>query len=207
MKVIDRKHSNKKIARLIGFVLFPILVIALLDIMGAVLIVADPLKRADDIVILSGGGESRLHEAISLYEEKYADAIILTETGAILKGYSAEYSSDQRLLLVNAGIPSSAITITPKHSASTRDEAKDVRTLVENSGAHDLIVVTDPYHTLRARMIWNEVFQKSQINIIVRPVRNSWYKSTTWWLSTAGWENTLNEYIKLASYVILHKTD
>lgn len=175
--------------------------------MGAVLVVADPLKKADAIVILSGGGEQRMSEAVNLFEENYAGTIILTETGAVLKEYNAEYSKELRLMLWNAGVPLSAIWITPRHAASTRDEAKDVRALVNNKNIHDLIVVTDPYHTLRTRLIWNEVFKDSGVNIIVRPVRNSWYRSTTWWLSIDGWKNTVTEYVKLGSYLINRKMD
>ncbi len=175
--------------------------------MGAVLVVADPLKKADAIVILSGGGEQRMSEAVNLFEENYAGTIILTETGAVLKEYNAEYSKELRFMLWNAGVPLSAIWITPRHAASTRDEAKDVRALVNNKNIHDLIVVTDPYHTLRTRLIWNEVFKDSEVNIIVRPVRNSWYRSTTWWLSIDGWKNTVTEYVKLGSYLINRKMD
>ena len=131
--------------------------------------------------------------------------IILTETGAVLKGYDAQYSSEQRLTLIDADIPSTAIQVIGKHAASTREEAKLVRTLVANTDIHSLIVVTDPYHTLRTRLIWKDVFRDSGIKIIVRPARGSWYKSTSWWMSTAGWKNTINEYAKLAAYVVTQK--
>jgi uncharacterized SAM-binding protein YcdF (DUF218 family) len=207
MKPIQQKSRFRTIPCLAWIIIIPPLAVLLFMAMGAVLVVADPLKKADAIVILSGGSEQRMHEAISLYKEEYAQTIILTETGAVLEGYNTQYSFEQRLALLNADIPSSAIWITPRHAASTRDEAKDVRTLVENKGVHNLIVVTDPYHTLRTRMIWKEVFQNSEISIIVRPARGSWYKSSTWWLSAAGWENTVNEYVKLASYLIMRKGD
>lgn len=207
MAMEQANPRNRKKSCLYSFILFPILAIGLFFAMGAVLVVADPLKKADAIVILSGGGEQRMREAVNLYEENYAGTIILTETGAVLKDYNAQYSNELRLMLWNAGVPLSAIWITPRNAASTRNEAKDVRTLVNNKNIHDLIVVTDPYHTLRTRLIWNEVFHESGVNIIVRPVRNSWYRSTTWWLSIAGWENTINEYAKLGSYLITRKIE
>jgi uncharacterized SAM-binding protein YcdF (DUF218 family) len=175
--------------------------------MGHLLVVADPLKKANAIVVLSGGEDARLQEAISLYLEEYADAVILTETGAVLEGYSATYSSEQRLVLIYAGIPPTAIQVIGKHAASTREEAKLVRTLVANTDAHTLIVVTDPYHTLRTRLIWNDVFKDSGVELIIRPARGSWYKPETWWLSRAGWENTINEYAKLVSYIVTQKLD
>lgn len=204
----DMKHHTTEKRRnscLPILITLPFLVIAILIAMGALLIVADPLEKAGAIVVLSGGGEDRIQEAIRLYQNEYADTIILTETGAVLRGYNAEYSKEQRLVLMDAGVSSTSIWITPRHAASTRDEAKDVRTLITNKNVYSLIVVTDPYHTLRARMIWNEVFAGSGVKIIVRPVRNSWYESTTWWLSPEGWKNTLNEYIKISSYLVLRK--
>ncbi|MEI8131753.1 MAG: YdcF family protein [Leptolinea sp.] len=175
--------------------------------LGAILVIADPIKRADAVVILSGGDEQRMQEAILLYEEKYAGTIILTETGSKVAGFDTEYSFEQRLALIDAGIPSSAILTTQKHVGSTREEAKAVRSLVGNENTHDIIVVTDSYHTLRTRLIWREIFRDSEINIIVRPGRGSWYKSSTWWLSKVGWEATILEYVKLANYLAFQKVD
>jgi uncharacterized SAM-binding protein YcdF (DUF218 family) len=202
---IKQKGFNKRIGCLVWLILLPLAIIGLLIGMGSILIVANPLQKADAIVVLSGGDENRIQEAIKLYEEKYSDTIILTETGAFLEKFNAEYSKEQRLILLNAGIPSGAIKITPRTASSTRDEAKDVRDLVQSLDALKLIIVTDPYHTLRTSMIWDEVFTNTGIKIIVRPVRNSWYRSTTWWLSPVGWENTVSEYLKLASYISQYK--
>lgn len=176
-------------------------------LMGRLLVTADPLKHADAIVVLSGGEQDRLQEAISLYQEKYSDAIILTETGAMLEGWNTRYSSEQRLFLMDAGIPPTAIQVTGKHASSTREEAKLIRTLVSNTDAHSLIVVTDPYHTFRTKLIWDDVFKGSGIEIIIRPARGSWYKPETWWMTAGGWTNTLNEYAKLAGYLVTHNLE
>lgn len=192
---------------MIWFIVLPIAIVFLLTAMGGILVVADPLQKADAIVVLSGGDEHRIDEAIRLYQEEYADTIILTETGAFLEEFNAEYSKERQLVLLNAGIPGGAIMITPWNAASTRDEAKDVKALLQSKHPKVLLVVTDPYHTLRTRMIWEEVFEGTETEILVRPVRDSWYSSSTWWLSKAGWKNTVNEYIKLFGYIIQHKVD
>jgi uncharacterized SAM-binding protein YcdF (DUF218 family) len=182
------------------------LVLAVL-LMGRLLVTEDPLKRADAIVILSGGEQDRLQEAINLYQEQYAGAIILTETGAVLEGWNTRYSSEQRLMLMDAGIPPTAIQVTGIHAASTREEAKLVRTLVANTDVQSLIVVTDPYHTFRTKLIWDDVFKGSGVEIIIRPARGSWYKPETWWMTASGWTNTLNEYAKLAGYLVTHSLE
>jgi hypothetical protein len=51
------------------------------------------------------------------------------------------------------------------------------------------------------------VFKGGGIKITVRPARGSWYKPETWWMSEAGWKNTVNEYAKLASYLVTHTGD
>lgn len=183
------------------------LILTAILMMGRILVVADPLEKSDAIVVLSGGAADRIQEAISLYFENYAEAIILTETGAVLQGWNATYSSEQRLVLIDAGIPRTAIQVTGKHAASTREEAKLVRTLVANTDTHSLIVVTDPYHTLRTRLIWEDVFKGSGVKLIIRPARGSWYKPETWWMTGPGVTNTLNEYAKLAGYLVTHTGD
>jgi uncharacterized SAM-binding protein YcdF (DUF218 family) len=196
---------KKRISILVGLILVLAASSVFLTGMGAILVIADPVKKADAVVILSGGDKQRMEEAISLYEEKYAGTIILTETGSKVSGFDTEYSFEQRLALIDAGIPSTAILIAPEHVKSTREEARAVLDLVKNENTHGIIVVTDSYHTLRTRLIWREVFQNSGINIIVRPDRGGWYKSSTWWLSKDGWETTILEYVKLADYILLHK--
>ena len=186
----------------LAFLLFiGVLAAALVYGMGRLLTVADPLKKADAIIVLSGGDDSRLQEAITLYQESYADSIILTETGAVLEEFNTTYSREQRLILINAGISPTAIQVIGNKAASTREEAKLVRTRVTNTDVHTLIVVTDPYHTLRTRLIWDDIFKDSGVDLVIRPARSSWYHPENWWMSAAGWKTTLNEFAKLAVYL------
>ena len=199
------KHKPRRtgyFSCLIFVSLVGLLIIFLVYGSGRILTVADPLTRADAIVVLSGGDDSRLLEEINLYRENFADSIILTETGAFLSEYNTTYSREQRLVLINGGVPPTAIQVIGTHAASTREEAKLVRTRVANTDTHTLIVVTDPFHTLRTRFIWEDVFKDSGVELIIRPSRSSWYKPETWWMSTAGWKYTLNEFGKLAVYLI-----
>ncbi|MHC1784086.1 MAG: ElyC/SanA/YdcF family protein [Anaerolineaceae bacterium] len=97
---------------------------------GAILITADPLEKADVVVLLSGGDQARMDEAVRIYEDKFASTIILTETGEGVEGYDVQYSKEQRDLLVDKGIPLGAIRITEKPVGSTRGEAKAVKKIM-----------------------------------------------------------------------------
>jgi uncharacterized SAM-binding protein YcdF (DUF218 family) len=171
----------------------------LLRAAGAYLIYADELEPANVIVVLSGGTESRMNEALNLYKENYGKIIVLTETGEQTEGYEYLNSFDMRVQLMNNGIPSGNILITDLTVNTTLDEAVAVRELMQNRQYNSAIVVTDPYHTRRAKLIFNQVFDGTGIQVMVRPVRSSWYNSRTWFTSVKGWQFTLLEYAKLIS--------
>jgi uncharacterized SAM-binding protein YcdF (DUF218 family) len=204
MAGINWKNS-KKISPLTCVVLSCLLVfgtLGLLTLAGGVLITADPLEKADAVVLLSGGDQARMDETVRIYEEEFASTIILTETGEDVEGYDVQYSKEQRNLLVDKGVPLGAIRITEKPVGSTRGEAKAVKKLIaSDDDVHSIIVVTDSYHSFRTRLQFREVFSDTDIKVLVRPVRDSWYRSTTWWLSPQGWQATILEYFKLAAFI------
>lgn len=208
--MIDKPGKKpKRMGRLTFFVTALILLIGFflfLSAAGGLLITADPLEKSEAVVLLSGGDEERMDEAVRIYQDKFASTIILTETGENLEGYDTQYSREQRDVLIEKGVPLGAIEITEKPVASTRGEAKAVKTLVNNEKVHSLIIVTDSYHSLRTRLVFRDVFKDTDIKILVRPVRGSWYRSMTWWLSPQGWEATVSEYVKLGAFY-LEKND
>ena len=187
----------------IGLLLLIVTLVAgayiLLRAAGAYLIYADELQPADVIVVLSGGTDSRMNEALRLYKEDYAKIIVLTETGEQTEGYEYLNSFDMRIQLINNGIPSGNIMITDLTVNTTVDEAVAIRDLMQNRQFRSAIVVTDPYHTRRSKLIFNQVFDETGIDVIMHPVRSSWYNSRTWFTSVKGWQFTLLEYAKLIS--------
>ena len=165
--------------------------------MGAYLIISSELQPANAIVVLSGGDESRMQEALKLYNENYAKMIILTETGQTTEGFTQLYSFDMRIVLLSHGVPSGNIFMTDHLVSSTRDEALAVKNLMTNQQMKSAIIVTDPYHTRRAFNIFKENFRDTDIQLSIQPVQNSWYNSRTWFLKVNGWKFTILEYIKL----------
>jgi uncharacterized SAM-binding protein YcdF (DUF218 family) len=192
-----RKHRLGIFTWLMLLFLVPILAYLGLRAMGAYLIISSDLQASNAIVVLSGGDESRMKEALRLYDEKYARKIILTETGLKVEGFSQLHSFDMRIVLLSNGVPSGNILITERKVSSTRDEAQAVKNLMNNQQMTSAIIVTDPYHTRRAFSIFQEEFKGSGIRILIQPTLNSWYNSRTWFLNLDGWKFTLLEYLKL----------
>ncbi|NPV84628.1 MAG: YdcF family protein [Anaerolineae bacterium] len=171
----------------------------MLTILGGILIIADPLRQADAAVVLSGGGLGRLEEAARLYEQKYVDWIILTETGKTSPDFGL-FSDIDKFELIRLGIPPDQIIITEQHVDDTRDEARVVKKVAQSRNFHSLLVITDPFHSLRTRIIFRDRFRGSDITVYIRPVQGHWYRSSTWWTSRQGWETTLGEYARLFAY-------
>jgi len=167
---------------------------------GAYLIIADDLTPVDAIIIMGGGGEGRMNEALELYSEKYARIIILTETGERIGDLDYLQSFDLRIQLLNNGVPSGNILITESEVTSTLEEAHAVRQLLERRQLSTAIIVTDPFHTKRTSIIFRDVFSEQDIKLYFRPVTPSWYTSRTWFLTADGWKFTILEYVKLLAY-------
>lgn len=168
--------------------------------LGAYLIVVDPLEKSEAVVVLSGGGNVRLEEAGKIYKEGLADKFILTETGNKITGYDQDYSFYETLKILNMDIPPTAIFITDEHAKNTYAEAVAVLDLMKKHHFKSCIVVTDPYHTRRARQIFRDVFSGSDIGVRIRPAAGHWYRSTSWFLSPSGWSVTASEYLGLLAY-------
>jgi uncharacterized SAM-binding protein YcdF (DUF218 family) len=171
--------------------------------MGGMLIVADRLERADAIVVLSGGGSNdRILYATRLYREGYAKYLILTETGIRYPGDPTVATQYARELAMDQGVPEDYILAPEVVVSSTKDEAQTVLKTSKASDFTRLIVVTDPYHTYRTRLIFRSVFRGSGIKVMVHPISGHWYESATWFLTPAGWRNTLFEYFKIIGFYL-----
>lgn len=168
--------------------------------LGAFLITGDTLKGSDAVVALGGGGEWRVAEAVNLINNKHAGYwLILTEPGELTTGEGLG-SRFFRTVAIEHGLSPYAILITDGTQGSTHDEAVAVLRLMEQHDFKSVIVVTDPFHTQRARLIFRDVFRGSGRSVRIHPVPDHWYRSGTWFLSADGWELTIREYAKLFGY-------
>lgn len=166
---------------------------------GAFLVVGDRVRPVDVIVLLSGGDEARLEEAVRLYKSGTSNRLLITETGAIPEGGGPRASALLQRQAQAAGVPEGDISTTMGRSASTTDEAEAVLAFCSRQGWRSVLVVTDPYHTRRTQVIFAAEFSGSGVQALVRPVRGHWYQSSTWMLSLRGWRATVTEYAKLAA--------
>lgn len=160
---------------------------------GAVLIYSDPLKDAGAAVALSGDSGDRISEAAWLYNNNRVAYLFIT--------YTDEPARDVLLWAAQQeGIPAEHVLVTEMQVSNTVDEARAIRALAKERELTSLIVITDPFHTLRTRVIFRNELKGSGIDVQVRPVVGHWYRSTTWWRTAEGRRLTLEEYMKILLY-------
>ncbi len=167
---------------------------------GAFLIVSDRIKKSDAVVVLGGGDQQRVKQAVQLVMDKQGDYLLITEPGEVKPGQGMG-SQAVRTEAIEDGLSPYAILITEGISRSTYDELRSVLAFMQQRNFKSVIVVTDPYHTRRARIIFQDTFRGSGLSARIYPVQHSWYRSNTWFLSAEGWGNTVREYVKLAGYM------
>lgn len=139
----------------------------ILFLLGNYLIVSDPIDRVDAIVVLSGGEKDRLPETAQLFLDGVSDSVIMTDTGLLSEGSESEAAIDPNVIkaydLTQLGVPISNILVPKGVVGSTMDEAYAILELMQKQGMQSMIIVTDPYHSRRTKLIFENVCRKSGI--------------------------------------------
>jgi uncharacterized SAM-binding protein YcdF (DUF218 family) len=171
----------------------------LLYLAGSFLVVSDRLEKADTAVVLSGGDIGRVTEAARLVNEGLARYLILTDTDEVTTSgrRATDYLYSEATKL---GIAVPQIAITGYTVTSTTGEAAAVRQLMTDRGWISCIVVTDPFHSRRTRLIFRTAFQGSSLEVRVKATPDHWYRPGSWFFSQRGWAATISEYIRLIGY-------
>jgi len=98
--------------------------------------------------------ESRLRHVVALWRSGVADTVITT--GGKQPGDRFTESEASTRYLVAAGVPESAI-VGESTGSSTRESMRGVRDILTARSASSVLIVTDPFHALRSRLIAEEL--------------------------------------------------
>ena len=160
------------------------------------LIVEDPVKKADVIIIPSGGfGDERLIGGIKLFKEGYADKIILT--GSLIMENVSTADIDLKKL-IKAGISAKDVFLN-RDAESTYDNAVESAQIMTAHGFKKAILVTSPYHTRRSRWTFRKVFGRTDLEIIVVPIAEDKDMRTKYRVDSL-FEEVVFEYQKFLMY-------
>lgn len=119
----------------------------------------DRAERSDAIVVLGAAQyrgrpspvlRARLDHAVELYAQGYAPRLVLT--GGIAEGDTASEAAVSRTYMLRAGVPDSAILL-ENEGRTTQQSLAAVARLLEARGMARVILVSDPFHLLRASVV------------------------------------------------------
>jgi uncharacterized SAM-binding protein YcdF (DUF218 family) len=174
------------------------------------LIVIDPVTRADAVVALSGDEGERLQAAINLYRQGKAGCLLLVGPEIpLLKVYTDEDSLTQgeakRRIAVRKGVPPDS-AIVSLGATSTWGEAQTTLAEARGRGWRSITVVTDPFHTRRARATFRKAFRGQPVRIAMyhAPLEHSSYNPQRWWTRERDLMAVLNETGKMIFYAYHH---
>ncbi len=168
------------------------LVIALPLFVGWYLSPQDILKKADLIVVVSGGDNiARIEKGVQLYKEAWAP--VLMYSGAAAEG-DVSNAEAMRNISVKMGVPKEDIII-EEESKTTLENADLSAKIIKEKNIKSLILVTSPYHQRRTY----ELFKKElpEVEIINQSALDENWRKKGWWESNVGRFLTLGELGKI----------
>ena len=174
------------------FVAIGIIVVGYVVLVSLYLPVSDPLKKADAIIVVSGGDtKGRTMHGIDLYEKGYAPKLIFS--GAALDPKSVSNAKAMMVIAAARGVPQSAILL----DESSRDTKENAQSTKSIAGSYKtIILVTSDYHQRRVNIEFKKQYG-AQTEFINSPAKDKHWGRKTWFLTPYGWWISLTEPAKL----------
>jgi uncharacterized SAM-binding protein YcdF (DUF218 family) len=139
----------------------------------------DP-DRADAIVVLGAAQydgrpspqlAARLDHALELYDEGVAPVVMVT--GGNQPGDRFTEAEASANYLVDRGVPETAI-MREDNGHTTYESLEAAADRLLDAGLHDVVLVTDPFHSLRSRLIAEEVGLDADLSPTPTSVVTGW---------------------------------
>jgi len=162
------------------------------------LVVEGDAQKADIAVVLGGGGGSRLRAGISLYDAGLVDQLLLVDRSKrdwlyIENKLCSECKTEGKDVVYLEG------------SRNTLTDASLVHEYTRSHNIDSLLVVTDPYHTRRALLIFGSQFKGSGVEVSVMSsgdyVKNV-KPDENWWLDERTSRVIWDEASKIAAFYL-----
>jgi uncharacterized SAM-binding protein YcdF (DUF218 family) len=172
---------------------------ALLDA-GRALVVSVDVGQPDAIVMLASHEWERL-PATAAEARRYKGSIVLLTVPAVVTVVNCYRCADRRAWLVDEGVDNRRIVELPQPVRNTYDEAAAVADFATRLSLRRVMVVTSPYHTRRARSVFDEVVGSRGIAIGVRPaLEASGARPGSWWIHAYDRHYVLYEWAANVAY-------
>lgn len=165
-------------------------------------------KQSDAIVWLQGDRLDRGPKVVELYREGFAPVVFITGNNTLIGVGPRPGENDAHLdalvrHLTANGVPREAL-IVDGTAMNTGDQAKHLVSVAEKQGWQRVLLVTSPYHQVRAYLTLQKAQQAAKVffEVINQPADLSWNTIPSGREKTAA-ELLADEERKIVSYGIL----
>jgi uncharacterized SAM-binding protein YcdF (DUF218 family) len=184
--------------------------VPLLTDLGRYLVVEHPPEKSDLIVCMGGGNIERGLATADAYKEGLSPNIYISREKLpdgyeLLKGKGIKYPEEGDLLeslLLDLGIPGSAMIRGDLEIDNSWDEARLIKEEVEKRGFKSIIVITSPTHSRRSWLTFRKVFDGADVRVLSLPSKYSKFSPEGWWKDRSYLREVLFEYEKLIYYTL-----
>lgn len=177
--------------------------------LGGFLVIADSERACDAIVLLNGNLSTRTYRAAELYAKHPAPVLLcrLADTEEVRLGVLPNISDATRDLLIRRGVAPSDIQVlsSDRWVAGTWAEALLACACMRSRGWRSAAIVTDAFHTRRARWAFRQAMGDDSVEFICVPSRFSMDLKPCWWRSQYGFVQVFTEYLKFLFYLKVHR--
>ena len=162
----------------------------------------DPLAHSDVIFVLGGGMPQRAAEAGKVYAGGYAAEVWLSRPdnpAAELDKLGIRFVGEEeynRQILIQAGVPESAIHILPAPVVNTEQELLEAAGALRRSGKTSVIFVTSPQHTRRVWTLWQKL-ARNDPRAILHAAHADPFDPDHWWRNTRDVLSVMRESLGL----------
>ena len=176
--------------------------------LGRFMAAEDPLQKADAIFVFSGTRVERPLEAYDLYRAGYAPRIVVTRAVAeqamsFVEEKGIRIASDfdlNRTVLLQLGVPESALITPMRIHDNTAEEAETLHELVQRHHWHTIILVSSKYHLRRVALATRRELAGTGVTLIRRGSRYDTSTPDRWWHRRADIRWLMSEVPKLFAY-------
>lgn len=177
-----------------------------LPAIGTALNISDPLSPAPVLLILPGSEETRPFVAAGLYKAGCADLVLMPVTRDnpdVDDGVELSNAETTRQIIIRRGVLATQIVTLAGSSDSTLSDALALDRYFRESGVTDVIIITNAYHSRRARWVFRHVLPEHQHRLRFYSAPNG-FDARTWWTSRRGRQCVVSEWLKRGYYLMYH---
>jgi uncharacterized SAM-binding protein YcdF (DUF218 family) len=188
--------------------------VPLLTGLGRYLVIENTPEKSDLIVCMAGGNIERGLATADAYKEGLSSNIYISKEKLpdgykLLEEKGIDYPEESELLerlLLDLGVPGSAIIRGNLEADNSWDEARLIRDEVEKRGFKSIIIITSPTHSRRSWLTFRKVFEGTDVRVLSLPSKYSEFNAEGWWKDRSYLREVLFEYEKLIYYILKYGT-